>query len=210
MTTDGSNEIKINPTLLRTTVKLNTILLAGMCGFVTGVGLLFMTYISLNRGMPYPGHYLNLLGHFMPGYEVSATGAWIGLLWGSIYGAIAGALIYRIYAKTIPLQVEELVNKHQAYQNIDYVTLKINSAQFGIAMGALIAVGTFAATMWLVFQGTATYSKHMALLANFLPGYSVSISGSIIGAIELFIIVYAGCYLFGTIYNKIVNKRHKV
>ena len=202
--------IKLDKDLFRATVKLNTYLLAGMCGFVAGTSLLIMTYISLNRGLPNPGNYLNLLGYFMPGYHVSNTGAWIGLFWGFIYGAIAGAVTYRVYAATIPEQVETLVSKYTSYQDIDYVILRLNSTQFGIAMGILFALGTFIATNTLVLKGTAAQSHTMALLAYYLPGYSVSFAGSIIGAIEMFIIVYGACFLFASIYNKLVNIRHKV
>ena len=202
-------DLNLDANLLQITTKLNTYLLAAMCGFVAGISLLIFTFISLNRGLPDPGHYLNLLGYFMPGYEVSNLGAWIGLFWGFVYGAIAGAIIYRIYAKTIPEQVEQLVSKHSSYQDINYIILKINSSQFGIAMGILFAAGTFIATNVLVLKGTAEQSYNMALLAYYLPGYAVSFGGSIIGAIEMFVIIYAACFLFGTVYNKIVNRKHK-
>ena len=205
-------ENRIDPLLLRSTIKLNTILLASMCGAVTGIFLLIATYISLGRGSGADeyGHYLNLLGHFMPGYNVSASGAWIGLLWGFIYGTIAGTIVYRIYAKTIPQQVEDLIARHQSYQDIDYVVLRLNGTQFGIAMGSLLALGLFAATNWLVLKSTGHESVHMALLSNYLPGYTVSFVGSIIGAVDTFIIVYAGSLLLSFVYNKIVSKRHKV
>ena len=48
---------------------------------------------------------------------------------------------------------------------------------------------------------------HALLLMNYLPGYSVSIAGAVIGAIELFGVTYLLCLLFGWIYNSIAVRR---
>ena len=212
MTTVNNEQANgIDPWLLRSTIKLNTILLALMCGAVSGLSLLVATYISIGRGTDTGeyGYYLGLLRHFMPGYEVSTSGAWIGLLWGFVYGTIAGAIVYRIYAKSIPDQVVELLAKHRSYQDIDYVVMTLNGPRFGIAMATLLSLGLFIATNWLVFNSNGHESVHMILLANYLPGYSVSFMGSIIGAIDTFIIVYAGALLLSFVYNKIVSIKQK-
>ena len=59
-------------------------------------------------------------------------------------------------------------------------------------------------TSWLVLRGTAEESMHAVLLAQYLPGYSISVPGSIIGAVELFALTYLLCLLFSWLYNNIV------
>ncbi|HYQ73013.1 MAG TPA: hypothetical protein VET88_13930, partial [Gammaproteobacteria bacterium] len=83
---------------------MNTWLLAGVFACVGGLAIFFATFLSLYRGLPDPGHYLNLLGVFMPGYVVSHTGAWIGLFWGAVIGALLAVMFYRIYARSIESQ----------------------------------------------------------------------------------------------------------
>ena len=56
----------------------------------------------------------------------------------------------------------------------------------GIGLGALMALQLFVTTNWLVLRGTAPYSKNAALLSQYLPGYTVSFAGSLVGALELF------------------------
>lgn len=202
-----STEVKIDQKLLSATIKLNTILLAGVFGFVCGAGLFVMTFISLNRGLPNPGHYLNLLGVFLPGYRVSPAGAWIGLLWGGVIGALSGAVIYRIYARAIKQRVREYLRGEKSELEMAHVTLLIEGHPFGLALGSVMALGLFITTTWLVVRGTAGESIHAALLSNYLPGYTVSISGGAMGAILLFGMTYFFCRLLGWIYNRMVYFR---
>jgi hypothetical protein len=58
-----------------------------------------------------------------------------------------------------------------------------------------------------VIRGTAESSYHAALVANFLPGYTVSFIGALIGAIQLFSIVYVFCRILAGIYNAIVTRK---
>jgi hypothetical protein len=54
-----------------------------------------------------------------------------------------------------------------------------------------------------VFRGTAEESIHAILLSQYLPGYTVSITGGLLGAIELFGVVFIICHLFSSIYNRV-------
>ena len=61
--------------------------------------------------------------------------------------------------------------------------------------------------MWLVLRGTADSSVHAALLGNYLPGYTVSVVGGLIGALELFVLVFVSSVMLAAIYNKVVDLR---
>lgn len=198
---------RINEVLLRATIKLNTILLACVFGALSGLSLFAMTLLSIYRTPSHPGQYLNLLGVFLPGYEVSIIGAWIGLFWGALIGVIISVVIYRIYARTIRHQVQECLQGGRSMEGLDRTMLLIDGNSLGIALGAAVSLGLFVTTNWLVIRGTARESVNAALLSNYLPGYTVSFPGSIIGMVEIFIIVYLVCALLSLIYNRITTLR---
>ena len=207
MSEDAS--VPIDKVLLHATVKWNTLLFAGICGLMGALTLLCLTYLSLYRGLPSPGRYLNLLGVFLPGYKVSVGGAWVGFLWGGLFGAVSGALIYRIYARSIPQQVAEYFAGDKSEEALEYAIMKIYGHSLGLALGGLAALGLLITTNWLVIRGTADTSVHAQLLSHYLPGYSVSPSGSVFGAVEVFAIAYVLCVLLGVIYNGVVTLRQK-
>lgn len=202
-TTDNS----LNRELLHAAVRLNTWLLAGVFACVGGLGIFFATYLSLYRGLPNPGYYLNLLGVFMPGYVVSHAGAWIGMFWGAVIGGLLAVLFYRIYARSIESQVLDYMASGRHDEDLLGITLYFDGNYLGLALGAIVALGLFVSTSWLVFRGTAAESMHALLLANYLPGYTVSYTGAMIGAVETFAITYLICRLFSWTYNRVALLR---
>lgn len=196
-----------NDRLLRAAVKLNTWMLAGVFGSVFGLSMFVLTYISLFRGLPKTGQYLNLLGVFLPGYEVSHTGAWIGLFWGGIIGAFIAAMLYRLYARSLSSQIERFRSADIASQKLTGATLKFDGKYLGLALGIIVGGGLAITTNWLVLRGTGDESVHAMLLENYLPGYSISLPGSLVGALELFIATFVACLLFSWIYNAVVSLR---
>lgn len=205
--TDDLATVTINEKLLQAAVRLNTLLLAAVFGCFSGLTMFAITYMSLYRGLPQPGQYLNLLGVFLPGYSVSHVGAWVGLFWGAVIGALLAAMFYRIYARSIPVQVEECLRHGHDRDDLLDVTLRFDGHYLGIALGSLAALGLLATTGWLVFRGTADESLHAVLLAQYLPGYSVSIVGAFIGALEIFAVCYVLSLLFSWIYNRVARAR---
>ena len=207
MSTTENSKPEYDKVLLHASIKLNTRLLATVFGLLSGLSLFVITYMSIYRGMPNTGQYLNLLGVFLPGYEVSHTGAWIGLFWGAIIGAFLAAMFYRIYAQSIPSLIQNYLDSHSKNDDLLDMPMRLSGHHLGLAVGAVLALGLFITTNWLVIRGTADQSVHAQLLVNYLPGYSISTMGSIIGAIELFIINYILSILFSKVYNSISASR---
>lgn len=199
---NGQNQDLI---LLRAAIRLNTRLLAITFAVIFGLALLLITYASLYRGLPDTGQYLNLLGVFLPGYEVSHTGAWIGMAWGMLIGASLAVLFYRVYALGMEAQVQNLSESSTAVDQPTNATFFIDGKFLGVAVGTVVAAGLVVTTNWLVFRGTADESVHAMLLVNYLPGYSVSFIGSIIGAVELFIVVFVLSLIFSGVYNRLAS-----
>jgi len=203
--------VQIDEVLLHATVKWNTRMFAGICGLIGAFTLLCATYLSFYMGLSFPGEYqyLNLLGVFLPGYNVSPGGAWVGFLWGGLIGGVSGAVIYRIYARSIRQQVAEYFAGSRSKDDLENAVLNLHGPSLGLALGSIAALGLLITTNWLVVRGTADESVHAALLSEYLPGYAVSTSGSILGAVYVFVITYLFCVLLSAIYNGIVALRQK-
>ena len=199
----------INEQLLSAAVRLNVWISALGVGLGLGLLLFLGTNLSVLVSQR-PGRYLNLLGVFMPGYSASIGGAWIGLLWGTIYGAISGAALSWLYARSLGARLPTLVTwDNDSIRQLRPPTLHISGHALGIALGAVAALQIVLATSWLVLRGTADQSIHAKLLANYLPGYTVSLPGSLLGGLELFLLVYLSSALVGEIYNAVTRYRHQ-
>lgn len=76
----------------------------------------------------------------------------------------------------------------------------------GFAAGALCALGLFAATSVLVLRGGSTPGAHLGLLSVYFPGYSVTWSGAVIGAVYAFVYGYGMGRMTATLYNRFISK----
>lgn len=83
--------------------------------------------------------------------------------------------------------------------------LKLNARAWGIAVGLLLGLGLFLATVILLIKGGASIGPHLALLGMFLPGYRVTIGGAFIGFGYMFVIGYAIGRIIGGVYNALVR-----
>jgi hypothetical protein len=85
--------------------------------------------------------------------------------------------------------------------------LRMNARAWGIAFGLMLGLGLFLATNILVIRGGEVVGPHLSLLGAFLPGYSVTFAGSLVGFVYLFVIGYAGGRLIGEVYNRLAGPR---
>jgi len=82
---------------------------------------------------------------------------------------------------------------------------RLNARAWGITGGVLFGGGLFLATIILVIKGGPNVGRHLNLLGNFFPGYSVSVLGSFIGFVYAFVVGYGAGRVVGTVYNKMVR-----
>lgn len=71
---------------------------------------------------------------------------------------------------------------------------RLDVTALAVSLGALAGVLLWIATVYLLLKGAVPgghIGPHLGLLANFLPYYSVSWTGSIVGATESFLIGFA-------------------
>ena len=83
--------------------------------------------------------------------------------------------------------------------------LRLNARAWGIAVGLLFGLGIFLATMALVMKGGKTVGPHLALLGQYLPGYSVTWLGAFLGFVYLFVIGYGVGRIIGAVYNALAR-----
>ena len=187
--------------LLSVATRLNVGISAIVLGLGLGLLLFLATHISVAVA-DRPGRYLNLAGVFMPGYSASSRGAWLGLLWGALYGGLLGGAITALYERSLGASLPEFVIWDEAsVHRLRPPVLRLSSHAFGFALGTIAGLQLMLATWWLVARGTADESFHAKLLSHYLPGYTVDLQGSLIGAPELFFLVYLFSVFAGEIYN---------
>lgn len=201
--------LELDPELLRRGIRLNTILLAIVMGLGSGLAIFLITHVSLLVTGERAGRYLNLLGIFLPGYSASPEGAWIGLFWGFLAGALSGGFVYYMYARAIGAELASSIEDEPDGEDaIEPPTLRMAGHALGLALGLLMAAQLFLATLWLVVRGTADQSPHAALLANYFPGYTVSIPGGLLGAAYLLVVTYVFSRILASVYNLTMSFRH--
>ena len=91
-------------------------------------------------------------------------------------------------------------------QAVQKTIARIHEQGWGIAVGLVFAVGLLAATNILILRGGRVIGPHLSLLRWYFPGYSVTIGGSLIGAVYAFVAGYGLGLAITTIYNRLAKR----
>ena len=84
--------------------------------------------------------------------------------------------------------------------------MRLNATLTGIGAGLVAALGLFLATSWLLLKGGDPVGPHLLLLAQFMPGYRMTVVGSLVGAAWAFLWGFAAGYGVSRIYNLLVRE----
>jgi len=60
---------------------------------------------------------------------------------------------------------------------------RLRAGVMAVTLGMSGGVGLFIATVWLLVRGGENVGQHLGLLSNYLPGYSVTWGGALVGLI---------------------------
>jgi hypothetical protein len=195
--------------VLAATLAFNTRVFSAILGVFAGVALFALALVA-HYGTGTGRLTVALIGVFLPGYNSAGwSGALAGALWGVVLGALLGVGIYRINARHVLTKVDELVIRERDSVDFPRAVLRLDGASLGLAIGLIGGIGLITTTNMLVARGTAAESVHARLLSEILPGYHVSPLGSLIGAVDLFIVLYVCCRAFAAVYNAIAAGRHR-
>lgn len=195
--------------LLRATMRVNTVIFGVIFGLLVGFVLFALGLAASTGGQGKAAFVVALLGVFLPGFGPRWPGALAGLFWGCLVGGAVAAAVYRINCRAALARIEDLVAGDAGGGEFPRAVLRLDGPSLGIAIGAMGALGLLVTTNWLVLRGTAAESIHARLLAHYLPGYAVDFPGSLVGAVELFALLFAGCVAMARIYNLVVAWRHR-
>ena len=88
---------------------------------------------------------------------------------------------------------------------IERAMRRLNERVWGITLGLMLGIGLFAATIVLVATGGPNVGQHLGLLANYFPGYRVTVAGAFVGFIYAFVLGYGVGRVIGTVYNRLVK-----
>jgi hypothetical protein len=84
---------------------------------------------------------------------------------------------------------------------------RLRAGVMGIVCGMFAGTGLLVATAWLVVRGGRNVGQHLSLLRHYLPGYSVTWTGAIIGFLYGAVVGGAIGWLTAWIYNRVVELR---
>jgi len=85
---------------------------------------------------------------------------------------------------------------------------RLRAGIMAIVCGLVAGSALMVATAWLVVRGGANVGQHLGLLRNYLPGYSVTWTGAMLGFVYGALVGGAAGWLTAWIYNRIVGLRN--
>ena len=92
-------------------------------------------------------------------------------------------------------------------QTLDTALRRMSVQGLGIAVGLLLGLALFVATLILVVKDGPNVGQHLGLLRVYFPGYRVTVLGSFIGFVYAFVLGYGIGRTIGTVYNRLLGSR---
>jgi hypothetical protein len=171
-------------------------------GLLIGVGVFGATVILVLTTGPDPGRHLGLLAQYLPGYTVSVGGALVGFCTASLVaGAVAVPAAWVYYVGV--LRKIERARGGRVEGDLACAESRIDVPTFCLAAGLFCGLGLFLATALLLLKhvpGTPL-GPTLGLLGRYLPGYEVSLRGSLVGFAYFAAIGAAVFAVVGQLYN---------
>ena len=84
--------------------------------------------------------------------------------------------------------------------------LQIQARGWAVAFGLVLGVGLFLATIILVIKGGSPVGPRLGLLGLYMPGYRVTLLGSVIGFAYAFVAGYVIGWSIARIYNRLTAR----
>jgi hypothetical protein len=85
---------------------------------------------------------------------------------------------------------------------------RVAAQAWGVALGSLLGLGLFVATLVLVVKGGPDVGQHLGRIGLVLPGYDVSIGGAFLGLVYGFVVGYAVGRLIAPRRGPVSSKAH--
>ena len=85
---------------------------------------------------------------------------------------------------------------------------RLRAGVLAIVCGLFAGSGLLIATVWLIVRGGADVGQHLGLLGHYLPGYSVTWWGAVLGFFYGLLVGGACGWVTAWIYNRLVSSKH--
>lgn len=83
---------------------------------------------------------------------------------------------------------------------------RLRAGILAVVFAMMTGVGLFLATAWLLIKGGPNVGQTLGLLGNYLPGYSVTWAGSVIGLLYGAAIGAVAGWALASIYNRLARQ----
>lgn len=93
----------------------------------------------------------------------------------------------------------------QELRQVQKALFRMNEQGWGIAIGLLLGLTLFAATITLVIKGGEVVGPHLGLLGVYFPGYRVTLLGAFVGFVYAFVLGYGIGRTVSVIYNRLIS-----
>lgn len=191
--------------LFERAVRVNAILLATVGGVFTGSLVAGFTIALVWLDDPTTISQQTPISLLLPGYDISIQGAFAGFGWGFLIGSLSARMLYTSYAQLARKRLIRAVVENQIsdYFQVDAVTHTGFSARsLGLPLAAILSATLMLSTVLMLAQYDAKAIAHAEFLSYYLPGYRVSFVGGLVGAIEVFALVFLSSQFFCWVYNR--------
>lgn len=96
---------------------------------------------------------------------------------------------------------EEIFVDEREQELLEQAAVRLDTRAWGLTVGAVLGLGLFASTLFLVVKGGPNVGQHLELLSVYFPGYRVTVLGSFLGFVYAFVVGYGVGYALGRLYN---------
>lgn len=94
----SENEVKtLEEIVLARVTRLSVVITGITTGVVLGLVLFAVTIFLVLKGGPVVGPHLGMLSNFLPGYDVTVLGSFLGLGYGFVIGFVLGCFVALVY-----------------------------------------------------------------------------------------------------------------
>ena len=97
--------------------------------------------------------------------------------------------------------------RHEMRDRVALITLHDPQRRNALSLALMTGMHVFVATNWLELKGGEPNGPHLALLGQFLPGYSVSFLGSLVGLAYGAALGAAAGWSIAWIYNRLAFRK---
>lgn len=103
---------------------------------------------------------------------------------------------------------DEVATEQEA-RLIRYAVARLRAGILAIVFSAVSGTGLAALTLWLVVRGGPDVGRHLGLLRNYFPGYSVTWPGLAVGFFYGALVGAVVGWTVAWIYNRVADSRRQ-